>query len=82
MRPTPPCPRAYRRHRRGAARRGTGRVRGTAHHPTADDDDGLTRIADHIVFMEQGRLTEQGTYDDLVHAGGTFADLLRLSQER
>ncbi|MHB9848126.1 ATP-binding cassette domain-containing protein [Streptomyces krungchingensis] len=41
-----------------------------------------TRIADHIVVMEQGRLTEQGTYDDLVHAGGTFADLLRLSQER
>ncbi|MET7746415.1 ATP-binding cassette domain-containing protein [Streptomyces sp. NPDC005385] len=41
-----------------------------------------TRIADHIVVMEQGRLTEQGAYDDLVHAGGTFADLLRLSQER
>ncbi|WP_320783463.1 ATP-binding cassette domain-containing protein [Streptomyces sp. CRN 30] len=41
-----------------------------------------TKIADHIVVMEQGRLTEQGTYDDLVHAGGTFADLLRLSQER
>ncbi|WP_432189917.1 ATP-binding cassette domain-containing protein [Streptomyces sp. Tue6028] len=41
-----------------------------------------TRIADHIVVMEQGRLTEQGTYDDLVHAGGTFADLLRLSRER
>ncbi|WP_406723809.1 ATP-binding cassette domain-containing protein [Streptomyces sp. GD-15H] len=41
-----------------------------------------TRIADHIVVMEQGRLTEQGTYDDLVHAAGTFADLLRLSQDR
>ncbi|MGP2442440.1 ATP-binding cassette domain-containing protein [Streptomyces sp. JW3] len=41
-----------------------------------------TRIADHIVVMEQGRLTEQGGYDDLVHAGGTFADLLQLSQER
>ncbi|WP_328558013.1 ATP-binding cassette domain-containing protein [Streptomyces sp. NBC_00358] len=41
-----------------------------------------TRIADHIVVMDQGRLTEQGTYDDLVHAGGTFADLLRLSRER
>ncbi|MEV1082424.1 ABC transporter ATP-binding protein [Streptomyces sp. NPDC050211] len=41
-----------------------------------------TKIADRIVVMEQGRLTEQGTYDDLVHAGGTFADLLRLSQDR
>ncbi|MEU5523420.1 ATP-binding cassette domain-containing protein [Streptomyces sp. NPDC047860] len=41
-----------------------------------------TRIADHIVVMEHGRLTERGTYDDLTHAGGTFADLLRLSQDR
>ncbi|MEQ8146202.1 ATP-binding cassette domain-containing protein [Streptomyces sp. OP7] len=41
-----------------------------------------TRIADHIVVMEQGRITEHGTYDDLVHAGGTFADLLHLSQDR
>lgn len=41
-----------------------------------------TRIADRIVVMDQGRITEQGTYDDLVHAGGTFAGLLRLSQDR
>ncbi|MFI8308849.1 ATP-binding cassette domain-containing protein [Streptomyces sp. NPDC085927] len=41
-----------------------------------------TKIADHIVVMEQGRLTERGAYDDLVHAGGTFSDLLRLTQER
>ncbi|MER7738149.1 ATP-binding cassette domain-containing protein [Streptomyces sp. NPDC096538] len=41
-----------------------------------------TRIADHIVVMEQGRITEQGAYDDLVHAGGIFADLLHLSQDR
>ncbi|GHF98345.1 MULTISPECIES: ABC transporter ATP-binding protein [Streptomyces] len=41
-----------------------------------------TKIADHIVVLEQGRITEHGTYDDLVHAGGTFADLLRLSQDR
>ncbi|WP_340384755.1 ATP-binding cassette domain-containing protein [Streptomyces sp. SS7] len=41
-----------------------------------------TKIADHIVVMEHGRITEQGRYDDLVHAGGTFAELLRLSQDR
>ncbi|SFX60153.1 ABC transporter ATP-binding protein/permease [Streptomyces atratus] len=41
-----------------------------------------TRIADHIVVMEHGRITEQGRYEDLVHAGGTFAELLELSQDR
>jgi ABC-type multidrug transport system fused ATPase/permease subunit len=41
-----------------------------------------TKIADHIVVMEHGRITEQGRYDDLVHAGGTFAELLALSQDR
>lgn len=41
-----------------------------------------TKIADLIVVMEQGRITEQGCYDDLVHAGGTFAELLELSQDR
>ncbi|MGW1890608.1 ATP-binding cassette domain-containing protein [Streptomyces sp. NPDC002004] len=41
-----------------------------------------TKIADHIVVMEHGRITEQGAYDDLVHAGGTFAELLQLSQDR
>ncbi|MFT9784722.1 ATP-binding cassette domain-containing protein [Streptomyces rhizosphaericola] len=41
-----------------------------------------TKIADHIIVMEHGRITEQGRYDDLVHAGGTFAELLELSQDR
>ncbi|MGW0854228.1 ABC transporter ATP-binding protein [Streptomyces sp. NPDC002690] len=41
-----------------------------------------TKIADHIIVMEEGRITEQGRYDDLVHAGGTFAELLALSQDR
>ncbi|MFH8367241.1 ATP-binding cassette domain-containing protein [Streptomyces sp. NPDC018031] len=41
-----------------------------------------TKVADRIVVMEQGRITEQGGYQDLVHAGGTFAELLELSQDR
>jgi ABC-type multidrug transport system fused ATPase/permease subunit len=41
-----------------------------------------TKIADHIVVMEHGRITEQGRYHDLVHAGGTFAELPDLSQQR
>ncbi|GAA0915243.1 ABC transporter ATP-binding protein [Streptomyces thermoalcalitolerans] len=41
-----------------------------------------TKVADHIVVMDQGRIAEQGRYEDLVHAGGVFADLLRLSRER
>ncbi|MFB7224425.1 ABC transporter ATP-binding protein [Streptomyces sp. NPDC056227] len=41
-----------------------------------------TKIADHIVVMEHGRITEQGRYDDLVHAGGAFAELLQLTQDR
>ncbi|MEV0448532.1 ATP-binding cassette domain-containing protein [Streptomyces sp. NPDC050600] len=41
-----------------------------------------TKIADHVVVMEHGRITEQGRYDDLVHACGTFAELLALSQDR
>ncbi|MET9378172.1 ATP-binding cassette domain-containing protein [Streptomyces sp. NPDC002992] len=41
-----------------------------------------TRIADRVICMESGRITEQGSYDDLVHAGGLFAELLALSQDR
>ncbi|MEU2243820.1 ATP-binding cassette domain-containing protein [Streptomyces sp. NPDC018338] len=41
-----------------------------------------TRIADHIIVMEHGRITEQGQYDDLAHGGGTFAELLELSRDR
>ncbi|MFD9035394.1 ATP-binding cassette domain-containing protein [Streptomyces sp. NPDC059567] len=41
-----------------------------------------TRIADRVICLENGRITEQGSYDDLVHAGGVFAELLALSQDR
>ncbi|MFJ2401069.1 ATP-binding cassette domain-containing protein [Streptomyces xanthochromogenes] len=41
-----------------------------------------TKVADRIIVMEQGRITEQGRYDELVHAGGLFAELLALAKDR
>ncbi|MFJ6569461.1 ATP-binding cassette domain-containing protein [Streptomyces sp. NPDC091292] len=41
-----------------------------------------TRIADRIVVMRRGRIIEHGTYEDLVHADGLFAELLALSKDR
>ncbi|MBZ6476192.1 hypothetical protein [Streptomyces griseocarneus] len=32
--------------------------------------------------MERGRITEQGTFDRLVRAGGLFQELYELSQDR
>lgn len=41
-----------------------------------------TRLADRIVVMRAGRIIEQGSYDDLAHAGGLFAELLALAKDR
>lgn len=41
-----------------------------------------TRLADRIVVMRHGRIIEQGRYEDLAHAGGLFAELLALAQDR
>ncbi|MFD8690655.1 ABC transporter ATP-binding protein [Streptomyces sp. NPDC059651] len=41
-----------------------------------------TRLADRIIVMEHGRVTEDGTYDDLIHAGGLFAELVALAKDR
>ncbi|MEU9190110.1 ABC transporter ATP-binding protein [Streptomyces sp. NPDC048484] len=41
-----------------------------------------TRIADTIVVMEAGRITEQGSHEELASANGEFARLLALSRDR
>ncbi|MFF5369932.1 ATP-binding cassette domain-containing protein [Streptomyces sp. NPDC013187] len=41
-----------------------------------------TRLADRVLVMDQGRVVEQGTYDELVHAGGLFAELVALAEDR
>ncbi|MEU3981583.1 ABC transporter ATP-binding protein [Streptomyces sp. NPDC026672] len=41
-----------------------------------------TRLADRIVVLREGRVAEQGTYDELLHAGGLFAELVALAKDR
>ncbi|GGX00982.1 ATP-binding cassette domain-containing protein [Streptomyces lomondensis] len=41
-----------------------------------------TRLADRILVMDEGRVIEQGRYEDLVAAGGLFAELVALAKDR
>ncbi|MFD7014002.1 ATP-binding cassette domain-containing protein [Streptomyces sp. NPDC059928] len=41
-----------------------------------------TKIADRVVVMENGRITEQGPYGELADGGGLFAELLAISKDR
>lgn len=41
-----------------------------------------TRLADRIIVMQNGRIIEHGQYDDLVNAGGLFAELVALAKDR
>ncbi len=36
------------------------------------------RMADHIAVLDQGRVVEQGSHDELMAAGGTYASLFTL----
>ncbi|MFI0822523.1 ATP-binding cassette domain-containing protein [Streptomyces sp. NPDC021098] len=41
-----------------------------------------TRLADRVIVMRNGRIIEQGRYEELVHAGGLFAELVALAKDR
>ncbi len=41
-----------------------------------------TRLADRVLVMDRGRVIEQGSYEDLVAAGGLFAELVALANDR
>ena len=36
------------------------------------------RLADHIVVIEQGRIQEEGTHQELTKLGGRYANLFEL----
>lgn len=41
-----------------------------------------TRLADRIVVLREGRVVEHGTYEELAHGGGLFAELVALAKDR
>lgn len=40
------------------------------------------RPADTIIYMADGRVVESGTYDELMQAGGGFAQLMSQTEVR
>ena len=40
------------------------------------------KMADHIVVIEHGRVTEQGSHQELVARGGRYAELYEMQAER
>lgn len=41
-----------------------------------------TRLADRIIVLDQGRVSETGTYDELIEQAGGFFDMLKLQEDR
>ena len=42
----------------------------------------LARLADRVLVLDQGRLVEAGAHDELIAAGGAYAEMVRLQRER
>ncbi|GAA3494590.1 hypothetical protein GCM10019016_016900 [Streptomyces prasinosporus] len=40
------------------------------------------RLADRVLVMDEGRVVEHGRCEDLLDAGGLFAELVALAQDR
>ncbi|MFB7955841.1 ABC transporter ATP-binding protein [Streptomyces sp. NPDC056045] len=41
-----------------------------------------TRLADRIIVLDQGRISETGTYDELIEQAGGFFEMLKLQEDR
>ena len=42
---------------------------------------GSARLADRVIYLKDGRITEQGTHDELVGAGGEYAEMFEAQAE-
>ena len=42
---------------------------------------GSARLADRIVFLEEGRIVEEGSHHELMEAGGRYAQLYSVQAE-
>ena len=42
---------------------------------------GSARLADRVVFLKEGQIVEEGTHDELIAVGGTYAELFEMQGE-
>ena len=42
---------------------------------------GSARLADRVIYLKDGRITEQGTHDELVSGGGEYAEMFAAQAE-